>query len=161
MKDFKSAYALKLKDPRWQKKKGELLAAAEFTCASCESKEKTLHAHHNYYEFGVEPWEYPDACFAVLCEDCHKIADEQRKRFREASKLLDGEEMDYVSGYILGIAIMSGKIEAASLSNAGDVNGFASAVSIPSIIITSSQIILSLNKGVITRDQVLDFLGMK
>ena len=150
MKDFKSAYALKLKDPRWQKKKGELLAAAEFTCASCESKEKTLHAHHNYY-----------ACFAVLCEDCHKIADEQRKRFREASKLLDGEEMDYVSGYILGIAIMSGKIEAASLSNAGDVNGFASAVSIPSIIITSSQIILSLNKGVITRDQVLDFLGMK
>lgn len=35
--------------------------------------ESQLHVHHQYYAKGKNPWEYPDDCFIVLCENCHQI----------------------------------------------------------------------------------------
>jgi|688.fasta_scaffold2219293_1 hypothetical protein len=76
-------YAEKLKDPRWQKKRLEIMQRDEFTCQICKSKTKTLHIHHLDYEFGLEPWNYPNTYYKTLCEDCH-IDEEYCKKFVKA-----------------------------------------------------------------------------
>lgn len=64
-------YAEKLKDPRWQKKRLEVLNDRDWSCELCHDKESTLHVHHKRYEKGFEPWEYDLDIYAVLCENCH------------------------------------------------------------------------------------------
>lgn len=68
------SYSEKLLDPRWQKKRLEILQFAGWECENCGSKDKTLHVHHSYYEKGLEPWEYPDISMSALCEMCHAVA---------------------------------------------------------------------------------------
>lgn len=68
----KPTYASKLKDPRWQKRRLELLQAADWTCKECHSKSDTLHVHHGYYKRNTEPWDYPDEVMHVVCEACHQ-----------------------------------------------------------------------------------------
>jgi hypothetical protein len=38
-----------------------------------------LHLHHTYYVRNTLPWEYPDSCFKVVCEDCHSKIHKQQK----------------------------------------------------------------------------------
>lgn len=64
-------YSEKLRDPRWQKKRLEILQRDDFTCQSCKSKKKTLHIHHTHYESLKEPWNYPNKQLITLCDDCH------------------------------------------------------------------------------------------
>lgn len=68
----KMNYSEKLKDPRWQKKRLEVLQRENFTCESCQSTTNTLHVHHKTYVFGNDPWDYPDTNFSVLCDFCHE-----------------------------------------------------------------------------------------
>jgi hypothetical protein len=65
-------YAEKLKDPRWQKKRLEIMERDEWTCQICGTKEKTLHTHHLLYIKGREPWDYVDPSLQCLCEDCNE-----------------------------------------------------------------------------------------
>jgi hypothetical protein len=65
-------YSEKLKDPRWQKKRLEILSRDEWTCTSCGGSKTTLHVHHKYYTYGNEPWEYDNDVLITLCEHCHK-----------------------------------------------------------------------------------------
>ncbi len=65
-------YAEKLRDPRWQKKRLEILERDEWTCQLCGDKETTLVVHHRWYRKGKDPWDYPDNCLATLCESCHE-----------------------------------------------------------------------------------------
>ncbi len=74
------SYSEKLKDPRWQKKRLEVLEAGLWECGDCGEKDKTLNVHHCWYERGVEPWGYPDECYRVLCDVCHSVAEETRLR---------------------------------------------------------------------------------
>lgn len=60
------------KDPRWQKKRLEILEYNKWTCESCHSTENTLNVHHKYYEENKKPWDYEDEAFTVLCNKCHK-----------------------------------------------------------------------------------------
>lgn len=71
-----SGYAAKLRDPRWQKKRLEVLSANEFACEMCGDAESTLHVHHKAYIKGREPWEYDANQLAVLCEECHAAVHE-------------------------------------------------------------------------------------
>lgn len=64
-------YAEKLKDPRWQRKRLELLNAANWTCVECGTKTESLHVHHGYYQRKTDPWDYPNDKLRVLCESCH------------------------------------------------------------------------------------------
>lgn len=64
-------YSEKLKDPRWQKRRLELLEAADWTCRECGTKTQTLHVHHGYYKRAADPWDYPDVVMHVLCDSCH------------------------------------------------------------------------------------------
>lgn len=72
MKKEKLSYAEMLKDPRWQKRKTEILTRDNFTCQLCGSKDKTLHVHHKYYLENHKPWEYSGNVLVTLCEDCHR-----------------------------------------------------------------------------------------
>lgn len=73
----KRTYWEKLKDPRWQKRRLEILQRAEFQCENCGDGSETLHVHHGYYRKDLEPWEYPQESLWCLCESCH--ADIQRE----------------------------------------------------------------------------------
>ncbi len=70
----KKTYAEKLRDPRWQKKRLEIMSRDSFTCGLCESKSDTLNVHHRFYLKGVEPWDHPDSCLETLCKECHEKA---------------------------------------------------------------------------------------
>lgn len=76
----KKTYAELLKDPRWQKKRLEIMQRDNFTCQLCGSKEKTLNVHHMYYDRIFEPWNYSDDAYLTVCEDCHNKAHEDIKR---------------------------------------------------------------------------------
>lgn len=67
----KKSYSEKLKDPRWQKKRLEILERDGWACQGCYDTEKTLHVHHGYYESGLEPWAYLSESLITLCEECH------------------------------------------------------------------------------------------
>jgi len=69
----KTTYAEKLKDPRWQRKRLEIMSRDKFTCQDCDSTTETLHVHHRYYISKREPWDYPSFAYITNCEDCHNI----------------------------------------------------------------------------------------
>lgn len=75
-------YSEKLLDPRWQRRRLEILSRDDFTCRHCESKTRTLHVHHRYYITGREPWEYPDVALETLCTDCHGMEPRPGERER-------------------------------------------------------------------------------
>ena len=64
-------YSQKLRDPRWQKKRLEILSRDNFTCQLCNSKETELHVHHEFYIKGANPWEYEDSWLITYCKYCH------------------------------------------------------------------------------------------
>jgi hypothetical protein len=68
----KLSYLDKLKDPRWQRRRLEILNRDGFKCRSCCTEDKTLHVHHWRYEKGVEPWDAEDDDLITLCESCHE-----------------------------------------------------------------------------------------
>lgn len=61
-----------LKDPRWQKRRLEIMNIDGFTCQMCYDTTKTLNVHHLIYLPGRMPWEAPDRHLITLCEDCHE-----------------------------------------------------------------------------------------
>lgn len=65
-------YYEQLKDPRWQRKRLEILQRDDFTCKDCNSKEKQLHVHHTKYINGILAWEYDSKYLITLCMDCHE-----------------------------------------------------------------------------------------
>lgn len=66
-------YSEKLRDPRWQKKRLEILERDEFMCCVCQDSEHQLHVHHKNYSKNTAPWDYPDSNFVTLCCECHEI----------------------------------------------------------------------------------------
>ena len=98
-------YAEKLKDPRWQKRRLEVLEAAGWKCQACKATDKTLHVHHNFYRTRTHPWNYPDHALRVLCEDCHESAEGQRRLLAQCIEgLYEGQfsanTVDAVIGFI-------------------------------------------------------------
>lgn len=65
-------YAEKLKNPKWQKKRLEILSRDNFKCAYCGDDTSTLHVHHEIY-IGKNPWDTPDEHLITLCDDCHYV----------------------------------------------------------------------------------------
>lgn len=67
-----SEYSKKLRDPKWQKKRLEIMQRDKFTCQMCTNTQATLNVHHTYYVSGHDPWDYPGASLITLCESCHE-----------------------------------------------------------------------------------------
>ena len=72
MKNSKQEYYQKLKDPRWQIKRLEIMKRDGFMCRLCYDNKSTLNVHHCFYEYGNDPWDYPTESLLTLCEPCHK-----------------------------------------------------------------------------------------
>lgn len=79
-----SAYAEKLRDPRWQKKRLKIMARDQFCCRDCGAGEKTLNVHHCFYEKNAAPWEAGDDYLLTLCESCHLSRGELEHRAKRA-----------------------------------------------------------------------------
>ena len=70
----KKEYSEYLKNPKWQKKRLEILSRDNFSCVVCGKGIETdtaLHVHHLSYMKGRMPWEYDNSNFVTLCEHCH------------------------------------------------------------------------------------------
>lgn len=67
-----TSYRDKLKDPRWQKRRLEVLNRDSFSCQNCGDATSTLHVHHLFYDNDWEPWDYPGEALLTLCEFCHE-----------------------------------------------------------------------------------------
>lgn len=64
-------YTEKLKDPRWQRKRLEILQRDNFSCTCCGDNKSTLHVHH--VKYNGEPWEVDSSLLITLCSECHLI----------------------------------------------------------------------------------------
>lgn len=83
MTNKKPSYSELLKDPRWQKRRLEILSRDNFTCQRCRDDESTLHVHHKHYHKGRMPWDYEDRELVTLCEFCHEGIDEEDSRLKD------------------------------------------------------------------------------
>jgi hypothetical protein len=79
------SYKLKLRSPKWQKRKVEILIRDKFTCKCCENTERNLQVHHLEYLGNLDPWDYPDDMLITLCYICHES--EQGRKIIEKSLL--------------------------------------------------------------------------
>ncbi len=74
------SYAELLKDPRWQKKRLEIMERDEWTCKACGDTKATLTVHHKSYRMVdgkfVDIWDYPGDDLITLCEECHSQEEE-------------------------------------------------------------------------------------
>ena len=65
-------YIEKFKDPRWQKKRLQILERDNWVCQSCGDDISMLIVHHLSYDDEAEgPWDYPDLLLITLCQECH------------------------------------------------------------------------------------------
>jgi hypothetical protein len=66
-------YREMLRDPRWQKKRLEIMDRDRWKCLQCGETGETLNVHHLFYADGC-PWATPDFGLRTLCETCHEGA---------------------------------------------------------------------------------------
>lgn len=65
------SYLGDLNNPKWIKKRNQILKRDKYTCTVCGSKQN-LQVHHTfYYKHLVAPWEYPNNSLLTICHDCH------------------------------------------------------------------------------------------
>lgn len=95
-------YQEKLTDPRWQKKRLEIMHRDSFTCQLCGDTETTLNVHHKKYLANTEPWDYPNDNFQTLCKHCHQCAEQAKKYGDEL--IITGKKV--VSGFVYINAVM-------------------------------------------------------
>lgn len=100
----KSSYYEQLKDPRWQRKRLEILEAAGFCCQMCGDSKSTLHVHHLIYVKGKSPWEYEDGALVSLCEGCHETWHHLKFAMDIMVAGLDLESMLRVAGYAFAVS---------------------------------------------------------
>lgn len=88
----KNTYYEQLRDPRWQKRRLEIMQRDDFTCQICYDTKSTLNVHHKHYHKGRAPWDYRDEELATLCETCHENIDETEAARKEilAKLRMDG-----------------------------------------------------------------------
>lgn len=83
-------YTKKLSNPKWQKKRLEILQRDEFTCQLCNDRETELHIHHKKYS--GEPWEVDNEHLITLCAHCHAV--EETKEFNKIVSIAKRKQFD-------------------------------------------------------------------
>lgn len=68
---YNKSYSDVLQDPRWQRKRLEIMNRDNFTCQACNDTTEILNVHHLRY-FG-KPWEVDDKYLITLCKKCHDL----------------------------------------------------------------------------------------
>ncbi len=77
-------YGELLKDPRWQRKRSEIMIRDKFTCQMCGTNEDTLNVHHlAYAPNGKPPWDVPDSGLITICEECHAMEERYKREYHQ------------------------------------------------------------------------------
>lgn len=79
------------RDPRWQRKRLEVMEEDDFKCACCGSQDKSLNVHHITYPKGRPIWEAIG--LVTLCEDCHRIQHHVIDELKSAISRCDKESL--------------------------------------------------------------------
>jgi hypothetical protein len=93
-------YSELLRDPRWQKKRLEILQRDRWSCMACGDATKTLHVHHKVYSKGAMPWEYEDRLLVTLCAGCHEGEEEKKLSLYESIGRLPTGMLDVIRGMV-------------------------------------------------------------
>lgn len=129
-----SAYWQKLRDPRWQRRRLEIMCQADFACEVCGATDQTLNVHHKIYRKGREPWAYEDYELACVCENCHETEHAARDELQALLAQMDGSEIDYVVGYAKWVIAHKGwesaspEAEVLLVRNAEQADGLAAGI---------------------------------
>lgn len=67
-----TAYSQRLKDPRWQKKRLEIMERDGFKCIECGDDQSELQVHHRKYVKDADPWDINSEYLICLCKECHE-----------------------------------------------------------------------------------------
>lgn len=67
-------YQKRLLDPRWQKKRLEVMQRDGFKCCLCTDDGTALHIHHMSYK--GNPWDVPNEELKTVCSHCHSVVHE-------------------------------------------------------------------------------------
>ena len=130
-------YAQQLKDPRWQKKRLEILERDGWACRECGAEDKTLHVHHTYYERGKMAWEHNELYLLTLCEGCH----ERTQRILDAvyqSLGINPNLLEQVFGYIQGCVLREYWPMERMLISASFADGIADAGELPRAVLAKA-----------------------
>lgn len=79
-------YAKKLLDPRWQKKRLQILERDMWSCRLCGDSISTLHVHHKKYK--GDPWDVNNDDLITYCKYCHSIIEFYKGRNIDPVKIL-------------------------------------------------------------------------
>jgi hypothetical protein len=101
----RKTYWEKLRDPRWQKRRLEVMEVAGFRCVICSDDKTTLNVHHKLYRKGSAPWEYADSELMCVCETCHEELTNARAELDEILGRLDWCFLPEVTGYAKGLFV--------------------------------------------------------
>lgn len=80
----RKVYETILLDPRWRKKREEILDRDFHCCVICRMQ-GNLEVHHRQYHFSLslnafrDPWNYQNHLLVTLCEKCHQTGHELYK----------------------------------------------------------------------------------
>lgn len=66
-------YSERLKNPKWQRKRLEIMERDGFACVKCGNKKETLNVHHVRYKRNTDPWDYSNINLITLCVSCHGV----------------------------------------------------------------------------------------
>jgi 5-methylcytosine-specific restriction endonuclease McrA len=91
-------YSEKLRSPKWQKKRLDIMSRDNWRCRLCGNTEETLVVHHSVYEKGREPWDYGSNQLISLCETCHKKHHETEITGEDAEERILKKYMKKISG---------------------------------------------------------------
>jgi hypothetical protein len=72
-------YSEQLRDPRWQRKRLEIMHRDDWRCRKCDNHQEMLTVHHHFYLAGREPWDYHESLLVTLCDSCHNAHHERRR----------------------------------------------------------------------------------
>lgn len=103
-----ASFADKFKDPRWLRRRAEIIAAADYQCQDCGATD-TLEVHICYFEQGREPWDYPDEAYRCVCADDRAIRRPLEKELRQIFACFTSSELDAVHRALLRLSEMEGR----------------------------------------------------
>jgi len=101
-----ATYSELLRDPRWQKRRLQIMDRDGFQCQECFDDKKTLNVHHRRYIRNRDPWEYDDGDLVTLCEDCHTEIGKSKRALDKMLSSMTGFALNRMIGFAKGVAYL-------------------------------------------------------
>jgi hypothetical protein len=93
-------YLDQYKDPRWQKKRLEILERDQWMCQVCGDDGSELNVHHKIYFKDKKVWEYDNEYLETLCDKCHSEAHLTKIKIEKLMAHIPSMFLDNYENYI-------------------------------------------------------------